>query len=492
MSKRMKVCFACLLFSVLLLPLCAEVVAQEVADAIVKIYSVYDVPDYYNPWNMMGPRSRTGSGAIIEGNRILTNAHVVSDVTFLQLRRHGETKRFVAHVEAVSHQSDLALLRVEDESFFSGMTPLELGELPCTYQEVRVYGFPLGGDTLSITRGVISRIEHQPYVHSSVALLAGQIDAAINPGNSGGPVIVDGKVVGVVMQSRPRAQNIGYMVPTLVIRHFFKGLEEGRYRGFPSLGVLLQNMENQDIRRKYHMQEGQSGVLVTSVLPASSASDILLEGDVVFSINGYDVANDGTVEFRPRERTSLAYAVQNKQVGESIEVVVWREAEEIALSMPLRRTVEDNWLVPMERYETDPTYYIYGGLVFSPLSKDLLSIWGTDWYDRAPRELVAMLSHNFPESDGEQVVVILRVLAATVNEGYQHTANWVIERVNGKQILNMAELVNRLEADDGETFVVLETSHNSSIVLDRQRVQDSTLQILSTYRIARDRSLDLR
>ncbi|MGF3555330.1 MAG: S1C family serine protease, partial [Thermoplasmatota archaeon] len=163
--------------------------ASDISDAIVKVYAVSDPPDYLNPWNMMGPSSVTGSGAIIEGNRILTNAHVVSDLTFLQVRRYGDTQRYPARLLAISHQCDLALITVDDPHFFQGIEPLIIGDLPATNQEVLVYGFPMGGDTLSITKGVVSRIEHQPYVHSSISLLAGQIDAAINPGNSGGPVI---------------------------------------------------------------------------------------------------------------------------------------------------------------------------------------------------------------------------------------------------------------------------------------------------------------
>jgi len=229
--------------------------ASDISDAIVKVYAVSDPPDYLNPWNMMGPSSVTGSGAIIEGNRILTNAHVVSDLTFLQVRRYGDTQRYPARLLAISHQCDLALITVDDPHFFQGIDPLIIGDLPATNQEVLVYGFPMGGDTLSITKGVVSRIEHQPYVHSSIALLAGQIDAAINPGNSGGPVIVNGKIVGVVMQGIPSSQNIGYMVPAPIIKHFFEDLSDRQLDGFPNLGVCMQYMESPDLREKYAMPE---------------------------------------------------------------------------------------------------------------------------------------------------------------------------------------------------------------------------------------------
>ena len=217
---------------------------QDAREAIVKIYTVHNRPNYYNPWSMSGPQQSTGSGCMIKGKKILTNGHVVSDQTFLQVRRNGESQRFEAHLFAVSHEADLALLTVDDDSFFEGIDPLDFGELPNTQEEVLVYGFPLGGDTLSITKGVLSRIEHQTYSHSSCEFLVGQIDAAINPGNSGGPVTVNDQVVGIAMQSISQAENIGYMVPMPVIRHFLGDMEDGEYDNFPSMGVILQDMEN--------------------------------------------------------------------------------------------------------------------------------------------------------------------------------------------------------------------------------------------------------
>ena len=65
---------------------------------------------------------------------------------------------------------------------------------------VAVIGYPIGGDTISVTSGVVSRIEVTAYVHGSTELLAVQIDAAINSGNSGTPhgllVLAAGLVAG--------------------------------------------------------------------------------------------------------------------------------------------------------------------------------------------------------------------------------------------------------------------------------------------------------
>ncbi|MDD5635911.1 MAG: serine protease [Atribacterota bacterium] len=464
--------------------------SEDVREAIVKVYTVSNSPDYYNPWSMQGPRASSGSGCMIEGNLILTNAHVVGNQTFLQVRKYGDTQRFTARVVAVSHLTDLALLTVDDEQFFEGEPALSLGELPETQQEVLVYGFPMGGDMLSITKGVISRIEHQPYVHSSSVFLAGQIDAAINPGNSGGPVLVEDKIVGVVMAGIPSAQNIGYMVPVPVIRHFFKDIEDGSYDGYPSLGIGMQDMENEGLRKYYQMEPGASGVLINQVIPGSPADGKLQLGDVLVKIEDYPVGNDGTIELRRNERTLLNYAVQQKQIGEDIILTVLREGNEEKLNINLSRSMKKDRLVPMEEYETLPTYYIYGGLVFCPLTKDLLNIWGSQWSQSAPRELVCHLLSNTPEREDQQIVVLLKALAAEVNQGYQNINSWVVDQINGEKIWNMHDLVEKVE-NCQEPFVIFEDQWNKKVIIDKEKAMESHYEILDIYRIPFDRSEDL-
>ena len=162
----------------------------------------------------------------------MTNAHVVADHTFIQVRKESSPEKYVARVESIGHDCDLAVLAVDDPNFFKDITPLEFGDLPQLQDSVVVIGFPLGGDKISITEGVVSRVEIVPYVRSAKKLLAVQIDAAINPGNSGGPVIRQGKIVGIAMQAITSSQNIGYMIPMPVITHFLDDLKDKEYAGF--------------------------------------------------------------------------------------------------------------------------------------------------------------------------------------------------------------------------------------------------------------------
>jgi len=463
----------------------------DVKNSVVKIYAVQNRPDYDIPWNLTAPKALSGSGCVIQGNRILTNAHVVSDHTFIEVRLHGQPKKHQARVVAISHEADLALLTVDELSFFKHTRSLELGKLPEVEQEVIVYGFPEGGDSMSTTKGVISRIEHQRYTHSQINLLAAQLDAAINSGNSGGPVMKGDRIVGVVMQIRKESENIGYMVPVPVIEHFLTDLEDGRYDGIPEDGVIFQSMENESLRKKYGLRDDQCGVLVVSVTPGSPASGQIFPGDVLIEIDGHPVADDGTVEFRPRERTSCNYYTQKHQIGEKVSMAVLRKGLVKTISFELDSAWGKNRLVPELQYDIRPTYFVYGGLVFCPLTLNYILTWGENWSEDAPFNLINFYTHEQPVHPDEEVVIISRILPSEANRGYENFIDERIVGVNGEKIINLRHMISIIEKVSDETFVIFKTIKGELIAFDRTVVQAEQHLILKTYQIPADRSANL-
>jgi len=462
---------------------------NDVKKAVVKIFSVSNKHNYYEPWQMMGQRARNGSGCIISGNRILTNAHVVGDQTFIQIKRAGEAKKYTATVEIVAHECELAILRVDDDEFFSGVRPIGFGGLAEVRDKVSVYGFPKGGDEMSITEGVVSRVEHRKYSHSSAYLLTCQIDAAINPGNSGGPVIMDEKIVGVAFQAES-GENIGYMVPVPVIKHFLKDIEDGRYDGIPGLGITWQKMENQDMRLKFNMTQKQTGVLVNKIYPYSTARGILQTGDIILSIDGVSVENNGTIEFRKGERTFFGYFIQKKYIHDTVEFEILREKKVIRIDLKLSTSVNFGHLVPHEQYDAAPTYYIAGGLVFEPLTANFLKSWGKKWSSKAPGNLVNYYFNGEPTEDRREIVILVKVLADEINVGYHDWGGNVISYVNGKKISTIKDLVSAFENHAGK-YHIIEDEWGYKIVLDANRVKQNSRKVLSKYKINFDRSKDL-
>ncbi|MEA3418451.1 MAG: trypsin-like peptidase domain-containing protein [Campylobacterota bacterium] len=456
----------------------------QAKQAIVKIYTVSKIPNYLEPWSSSVRRS-SGSGAIISGNRILTNAHVVANETFIEVQRYGERKRYLAKVLNVSHQADMALLEVGDKSFFKGIKPLELGKLPRIEQKVVVYGFPMGGHTLSVTSGVVSRIEHHRYAHSGEAFLAVQVDAAVNPGNSGGPALSGGKIVGIVMQSLSKSQNIGYLVPVNMIKHFLKDIEDGKLDGFADLGLTTQKMENPTIKKFYHLDEKTTGNLVDNLVYNTTLGGKIKEGDIITAINGHSIKDDSTVAFRKHEYTSYHYFVDQHQMGEKVKLDIVRDRKEMSVEVTLDHIADDLLLVKTTRYDKMPRYFICGGYVFSPLSRNLLRSTSQN------KLSLRYYATQWPTEKKKEVVVLLKVLAADLNRGNYSLALWPIEKLNGKTFDTFDTFYKRVQDFTGE-YLVLEDKDGVKVVIDRKEALAKQQEILKKYTIEYDRSIDLR
>ncbi len=453
-------------------------------EAIVKIYTNAKIPNYQEPWNS-SMRSSTGSGAIIEGGYILTNAHVVADQAFLEVQRYGQRKRYIAKVYAVSHQADLALLKVEEKAFFEGVKPLTFGSLPNVEQKIVVYGYPMGGSTLSATIGVVSRIEHHTYAHSGESFLAVQVDAAVNPGNSGGPALSDGKIVGVVMQMISKSQNIGYLVPVNMVKHFIEDMKDGKYDGFADLGLGTQKLENPAMRRYYGLDDNVSGKLIVKVVHNSSLAGLLQEGDILTAVDGHNVENDGTVEFRKHEFTHYQHFVDAYQMGEKIKLDIIRDKKNMQVEADLDYTADDMYLVKTTRYDEMPSYFVYGGYVFSPLTRNLIVSTNLN------RLKLSNLAGKWQEKDKSEVVVLLKVLASDLSRGDNDFAMWPIDKVNGEPFKNFKEFYQKMEAVKSQ-YIVLEDNDGVKVIIDREEAQAKQSAILKKYNIEFDKSIDLR
>lgn len=452
-------------------------------DSVVKVFTVASTPVYELPWVDI-PVETTGSGCVIKGKRILTNAHVVSDQTVIFIRKQSSPDKFKARVVAVAHECDLALLTVEDDSFFDDLKPLDImTDLPQLQDPVFVLGYPEGGDTVSFTQGVISRIEVTPYVHSGISLLSLQIDAAINPGNSGGPLFSGEKLAGVVMQNMPSAQSIGYAVPAPIIHRFLKDVESnGKFDGFGWLNIQTEPMENPSLRAGKQMKPGQSGVLITKVAQAAANAIPLKAGDVLLAFDGADIANNGTVVLRKGERVDWTFAMSRKLLGELCKLKVLRDGRLVELNSQL---LPQYLSVSRIFYDVKPSYFIQGGLVFSPLTVNVLQKWGSN----SPPELVVESRREMKTTD-EQAVVLMAILADDCNVGYKNFEGQILRKVNGQAIINMKDLVARIEANK-EKYLTLEFDQGFVVVLDTEQARAATDRVLTNYRAPSAKSADL-
>jgi hypothetical protein len=408
---------------------------------------------------------------------------VVQNQVFVEVKRHGRAEKFPATVEGVGHDCDLALLAVEDPAFFRGARPLPLGRLPPLSSGVSVLGYPIGGERLSVTQGVLSRVEMTPYSQSQRVLLAGQIDAAINSGNSGGPVVRGSGLVGVAFQSLEEGENIGYMIAEPVVRHFLADLEDGVFQGFPDLGAALQPSSPRPPPRA-RLPE-RHGVLVASVAFGACAWKRLLPRDVPSSSTGSaSPTTDGPL---PPGR-----AARSRLRGDE----------------PLRgRRHRGPDLAPRRTpHGRDPAHATGPARPGGALRRqaDLLPLRGTPVraaHAGLPPDLGAGLVQIAPRSllhHYESGVRAPRGRSGDPAEGPGRPPQPRLpprrepgDRPRaGRRIRHLRELIALVEGARGE-YVAFETAGGATLVLDRRQAVERGPIILQRYGVPRDRSPDL-
>ncbi len=465
--------------------------------AVVKVQLSYFTFDYENPWNPPQVREASGTGFVISGNRILTNAHVVSGANQIFLQRPDQRRDFPARVVHIAHDCDLAALAVDDPAFFEGATALEIGGIPEINSAVDVIGFPIGGDRVSVTRGIVSRRDMDQYSHSGIDFhMILQVDAAINPGNSGGPALQDGKVIGVAFQTLTQGQNLGYLIPTPVIGKFLRDIEDGQYDGYVEFGVIDFPTENATIRRATGVEAGaawpDTGVLVTGALPGSSADGILRPGDVILSVNGKALTYRGDVDNGGGELGPYSELLDNLDPGDPIEVIIWRDGQRQTLQLQAKRTSVITFM--RKKYDLPPEYLVVAGLVFQPLDEDLMDAYGERWSREGQLETLYRYRRFLPAKLYRQRdidVALTRRLTDPVNLYSQQFEGGVVESVNGKEFRNFAQFAALLDeaVRSGQPLTLRFVNNPTPLALRPEDVRSSAPRIRSRYRLSADRRL---
>jgi S1-C subfamily serine protease len=473
-------------------PATAQVPAagNGVAASVVYVQVFRSAYDWSQPWRQEGVSGASGSGFVIAGDRIMTNAHVIADARQILVRRPDQANPYVATLEAVGNDCDLAVLRIADPAFARGLRPLAFGPLPRSGTRVNTYGFPLGGQDVSSTSGIVSRIESRGYVHSGAdAHLVVQTDAAINPGNSGGPVVQDGRVVGVAFQGFPGADNMGFFIPVPIVRHFLTDLEDGRYDGFPDSGLDTTPLLSPAYRRERGLPKGRSGVVLDRVAPGGTTEGVLKRGDVLLSIEGQPIADDGTIRLGDA-RVTFEHAIDMLQVGARARFTVWRDGKEQALEAETRRIARYDR--NRNRYGVAPDYVVYAGLVFMRLEAELLKTLGRGWPQSANRDLVwdqLFREAEHPEDADREVVVLTKVLRHAVNSQMSLTLPVGVDKINGRPVRSLADVVAAF-ASNHERFHRIEFEGEGGVeALDREKAEAAHPEILRQYAIPHDRKL---
>ncbi len=278
------------------------------------------------------------------------------------------------------------------------------------------------------------------------------------------------------MQQLRSSQNIGYIVPVEIVKHFLDDIKDGHYDGFTHLGVTTQTMENESIRDVYQMDANTTGVLVIDISQKSNVYTKLKEHDILLYLDGHDINNDGTVEFIKNKFTSYKYYVDQKQIGESVRLGILRDGKKLEIDVVLNNVADDNLLVNTIAHDEIPKYLVYGGYVFSPLTRNLLV------KNRSTLLRLRKAAGEWATDEKEETVILLKVLATEANRGDHSYSLWMVDMVDSKEFKNFAEFIQIVRDFKGK-YLIIENKDGVKIAIDRTKAKELEQVILNRYDI---------
>jgi serine protease Do len=313
----------------------------------------------------------TGSGVIMDAGDgqafIVTNNHVVSDATSVDVALYDGRHVTDAQVVGTDPKSDLAVIKIKADRVIAAKwgdsDTLEKGDL------IVAFGSPFGY-VGSMSHGIVSATNRQAQVIQNQFAYENfiQVDAPINPGNSGGPLVnLRGEVVGINTAIASRTGSfagIGFAIPSNQAKTVYDSLKtSGKVvRGY--LGVQIADVKNarQDVKDMLDSlgYSGATGVLVNEVRADGPAFKVLKAGDVITEIDGKPVA----------DMAALRNHIASTAPGKEVKMTVWRDKQTTTLTVKLSEQPDDPSLAATAKPESPAGAELGLGLV-TPSADDL-------------------------------------------------------------------------------------------------------------------------
>jgi len=220
--------------------------------------------------------------------------------------------------------------------------------------------------------------------------------------------------------------------------------------------------------------------MLSRVPPESAMHGTLDVRDILMQVDGVAIANDGTIQLPDTQdlvRVTFSYLVYRAPRDHPLKLTILRKGEVLQLSVPAKPQPE--LLLACKQPLPKPTYLVVGGLVFVPLMSPYEAL--------VPRRKMDAVLRK-PAFEGQQVVVLLMVLRAEVNVGYEDLSGR-LEELNGEKVQSLSQLKQQVERQTGGNFV-FRLESGEMIVMSAEKVWRSEPEIFTTHCIPQRANID--
>ncbi len=443
--------------------------------SVVEIEVTQATYSYKIPW-IVGNTQTRKNGIILSGKRILTTADGLSGQYLCRIRKGGQSRHFTAQLLWIDYHTNIALLEVEDPSFWNDMRPVKLASK-----------LPLRGD-LQIYRWRSGRIESRAaeiirlYIGSSKTSYIRHLSLAVSSEISAAgwaEVVIDkNRLIGLTSSGSDNRLTI---LPAPFIKNVLAAREGPNPPGAAFFDFDWMDGKNPALVRSKGFPKLGEGVVITEIGKRGLSKNTLRTGDILYEIDGFSIDNDGKYIDPDYGRLSMnGLATRSHFAEQSVTMKVWRDGTETSIDYKLPQADFEKSVIPEQCFDRAPEYLITGGLVFQPLTGPLMRSLGQetslllDYYEEAP-----------PIGDRGGLIVLSMVLPDDYNRGYESARLLVVDQINEQKIESLEEVEAALQnpIDGYHRILFMPDEALVHMVLDADELEAATQRILERYRI---------
>ena len=425
-----------------------QVAPDELSQSVVRVNSTSQSWNPSQPWEKNPPDRLRSLGAVIAPGQVITSAEVVADATYIELEHPDGARTVEARIIAVDYEANLALLGAKSEEegteFFAENIPLELAAPPTIGDTLEIFQVTENGTNL-LTIGALQSVDVASSFLPRQAFLTYLVKASMQSAASSFslPVLKDGKLAGILL-SYDSDDQISDVLAIDVISRFLENAKDGKYAGFPTLGVSVARTGDPSFRDFLKLTDEQGGLYVSSVRPGGAADLAgLVEGDVILSAGGFPIDRLGYYDHPHYGTVSWGHLIRGERTtGNEITLSILRDGEPMEFNATLTREEPGDTLVPDYQFDRAPNFLVKGGLIFQELNRPVLEAFGKDWTSRAPLNLLDVYENPEKYEDNRKRVIFLSGSIPTpATVGYERLRNFIVKKVNGTEIDSMETLI---------------------------------------------------
>lgn len=444
--------------------------ATHLSDSLIRVASTMQGYNYSQPWEKTNTVKRNGLGAILSDQRILVTAELVTNTTFIELQTTDGIHSFPAEVAAIDYEANLALLRPATQigtDVLKKLKPLELSAPVHLGQKVSIAQIEDNGMPL-LSAGKLQGVDVVSSFIPGQFFLTYEIKASLQSSANSFtlPVLHQDKLVGLLTSYSSKDQIIDVIAPE-IISIFLKDASDGKYTGFPSLGISTTSTTDQHFRAWLKLPADKGGLYISRVRPGSPADKAgIKDGDVLLSVDDQAIDRKGFYDANGYGKLFWSHLIRGvKTTDDSVKIELFRQGKPLQVTTTLARSPEG--IIPSHTYDRAPRFLVKGGLIFQELSQSYLQAFGKEWESNAPVTLLDAFYHPEDyEKNRNRLVFLSSTIPTPATLGYENIRSVIIENVNGQDIKDIPSLIEAFKnPTDGIHTIKLSDAPNT-IYLD--------------------------